>query len=191
MKLTQDELNLRLANLKCCIATLSNELLNKIKIDSKDVECKLKDLQMLQGFYESIKCYNVLQNEVLATGTIIINSLSINTNIQVFIGSIPISSVINVAHNSISTVLTSLVTSINSYQKDYVAVKNNLTLEITNCKNGILTVSADDVISTTITNLVGGVCKVTNDNNCLLETEVKQILDLSATKCKNCFSLTI
>lgn len=64
INLTQNDLTYRLRTLNCCIASKSIDLLNKIKIGAYDVNCKLSDLQVLQGMLDSVSCYQVLGNGI-------------------------------------------------------------------------------------------------------------------------------
>ena len=64
INLTQNDINVRLQIINCCIGRLTGELLNKIKIGSADVKCKLKDLEVLQGMFEALECYNVLVDNI-------------------------------------------------------------------------------------------------------------------------------
>ncbi len=67
INLSQQDLNVRLQLTQCCISTLTNELLVKIKVGAKDVDCKLKDLQVVQEMLEALKCYNILTDEITET----------------------------------------------------------------------------------------------------------------------------
>lgn len=64
INLNQVDINVRLQILQCCIGTKAAELLVKIKIGAKDVNCKLLELQVLQGMFKAVKCYNILSDDV-------------------------------------------------------------------------------------------------------------------------------
>ena len=59
MDLTQEEINIRLQRIQCCIGQKGADLLSKIKIGAKDVNCKLQELQVLEGMMEALKCYKI------------------------------------------------------------------------------------------------------------------------------------
>jgi hypothetical protein len=64
VNLTQNDIDVRLQTINCCIGELTNSLLIKIKIGSKDAKCKLQELQILQNMVEALKCYNILSDDV-------------------------------------------------------------------------------------------------------------------------------
>jgi hypothetical protein len=64
INLTQDDINVRLQLIQCCIGRKATSLLNKIKIGSKDVNCKLNEILVLQRMIKYLKCYNVLSDDV-------------------------------------------------------------------------------------------------------------------------------
>jgi hypothetical protein len=57
--LNETDFNVRLQLSQCCIGTLTNELVNAIKIGSKDIECKLIEVRILQNMIKYIKCYDL------------------------------------------------------------------------------------------------------------------------------------
>lgn len=57
--LNETDFKVRLQKTQCCIGVLTNELVNKIKIGSSDIECKLIQLKILQNMLKYIKCYDL------------------------------------------------------------------------------------------------------------------------------------
>lgn len=64
INLSQNDLTARVQLLQCCIGELASVLLSKIKIGSKDINCKLQELQVLQEMLDAVKCYKVLSSTV-------------------------------------------------------------------------------------------------------------------------------
>lgn len=62
--LSQEDFQVRVLLIQCCIGELTSKLLSKIKIGSQDVNCKLKELQVIQGMLKSLKCYEVLVDNI-------------------------------------------------------------------------------------------------------------------------------
>ncbi len=195
MNLTSSEFELRLTNLQCCIATMSNNLLNKIKIGSKDVECKLNELLVIQRMYKYLKCFHTEDSEILATGTIEIDVVVVGDIVDFLInGTSIIGGPRTVANGNVTTLMTNLALLINDSQDTYTAVyngdKRGGIVEITGtCNNDILTYTFEgsEQSSITVLGLTGGECV----ENCLTEAQVESMLDYLATKCKHCFTLSI
>jgi len=195
MDLNQTDLILRLQKLKCCIATLSSELVSKIKIGAPTVDCKLRDLQALIGMYESVKCYDLTTTG--ATGSITIDNVGFGWLVEFFVDGVTIcGEAIVITNSSESTQLSIIINAINSYQTDYVAsVDSSGTYKIkitsSDCTNEDLTYSltgsGEVQMQVSVDGLSGGDC---NLYNCLTESQVKSILDYAAVKCEHCFTLT-
>lgn len=196
MNLTREELDLRLQNIQCCIGTMANNLLAKIKIGASDVDCKLEELQVIQRMYKYIKCFHPEDSEVLATGLIEITTINIGDVGNILInGSSIIGGPQTVLTTDVQDNMETLVELINNSQDVYVGTYNpvkgeNGVMEITGtCNNDILTFtlvgSAQSNVN--VEGLTGGECEY----NCLTEDQVKSMLDYIATKCKHCHSLSI
>ena len=187
--LNQTDLDVRLQTLNCCIATLSNELLNKIKIGSSDVHCKLLQLQVLQKMLKYIKCYRVEDAEVLATGAIEVDVINIGDTAQFFINGIAITPILTANSTNITTVMTGIKNAINTYS-DYTAVFPGVqragAVEVTGtCTNETITMefTGNPDSEILLNGLSGGICSL----NCLTEVQVQAMLDYMATTCKSCF----
>jgi hypothetical protein len=63
IKLTTEELKIKLQVGTICIAKLTKNLLDKIKIGSSDSECKLLELQILQSLLKYIRCYDLSKDD--------------------------------------------------------------------------------------------------------------------------------
>lgn len=59
MTINQQDLSSRLAIINQYISNSTIKLLNKIKIGSPDLQCKVRDLEVLTHIYKYIKCYDV------------------------------------------------------------------------------------------------------------------------------------
>lgn len=194
MNLTESELILRLQNLQCCIGTLSNQLLNNIKIGATNVDCKLQELQVLERFFKYLKCYKI--EDTLSAGAINITYFNKGSGLLITVGETNISSGATVGANNANEFSTILVDDINSFQTVYVATLDTsgelYTISISGpCdagELGILMIGLGPV-EYTFSGMTGGVCS--SDINCLTEDEVMSMLDYSATKCKQCFELSI
>lgn len=57
--LNETDYIVRLQLAACCIGTLTNELVNKVKIGAEDVDCKMLQLKILQNMLKYIKCYDL------------------------------------------------------------------------------------------------------------------------------------
>lgn len=64
VNLSQDDIDVRLQTIQCCIGDLTSKLITSIKIGSSKAHCQLIELQVLQGMIESVECYNVLSDDV-------------------------------------------------------------------------------------------------------------------------------
>jgi len=187
--LTQQDLDVRLQLINCCIGEKTADLLAKIKIGAKTVPCKLQELQIMQEMIEILKCYDVTLEEVLATGSITMNTSTLDTTINVSVGGISISGDLVITTSDTNEQMTILCDLINSYQSTYVAVLNTDNVSyiieiIGTCSNQIVTVDSQDTIL--IENLSGGICLT---DNCLTEEQVQSMFNWMAKKCGICFQL--
>ncbi len=193
--LSQQDLDVRLQLSSCCSGTKGGELLSKIKVGSKDVNCKLQDLQVIQGMLKYLKCYKPLvETETLATGTIEINTIDIGDSAQFFINGIPITDVSLSGTSNETTAMIALTNAINTYQTTYTAEFDPLSGSkgivriVGTCDNNILSINVTSgTITTTLTGMYGGTCEVTENDNCLTEVQTQSMFNYLATKCKECF----
>lgn len=191
--LNETDFLIRLRLASCCSGTKGSELLSKIKIGAKDVDCKLKELQIIQGMIESLKCYKVLNDtEVLATGSIEIVNLVLNETFEFFINGVTLIGPRIITTTNIAVAGPALTAFINSYQDVYTATYDSGTVTLTGtCKNYPLDVvisggDKQSVINTT--DFHGGACEITEADNCLTEEQVQSMFNYIQTKCKLCFA---
>lgn len=59
IKLNDTDFNVRIQLIQCCIGKKTNELVNKIKIGSSDIDCKMREIKILQNMLKYIKCYDL------------------------------------------------------------------------------------------------------------------------------------
>jgi len=185
--LTQQDLDVRLQLINCCIGEKTADLLNKIKIGAKTVPCKLQELQIMQEMVEILKCYDVTLEEVLATGSITMNTSTPDTIINVSVGGISISGDLLITTSDTNEQMSILTDVINAYQSTYTATLNtdnvSYIIEIEGtCTNQIITVESENTIL--IENLEDGVCLT---DNCLTEEQVQSMFNWMAKKCGICF----
>lgn len=185
--LTQQDLDVRLQLINCCIGEKTADLLAKIKIGAKTVPCNLQELQVMQEMIEILKCYDVTLEEVLATGSVTMNSSTPDTIINVSIGGISISGDLVITTSDTNAQTAILCDLINSFQSTYTAVLNTdnvqYVIELTGtCTNQLVTVESEDTI--VIEDLEGGVCLT---DNCLTEVQVQAMFNWMAKKCGICF----
>lgn len=190
IELNQQDLNVRLQLANCCIGEQTAELLDKIKIGSKDVNCKLQNLQVMQNMIKYLKCYDVTLEEVNATGTIQINNISDELgSCNVTINGITISGTYNFTNTDTNEQTIGLVNQINSYQLVYTATVNTdnvqYFIEITgNCNNYLIEVEGDGTF--VVEGLENGICL---SNNCLTEEQVQTMFIWIGKKCNICYQM--
>jgi len=194
MSISQQDLNVRLQLLNCCIGTMAGILVDKIKIGAKDVNCKLQELQVLQRMLKYIQCYKVSIEEVQSVGGFQITVLNIGYTLEIFVNGVSITGVQTAVTTNRNTTMHALVDIINAYQSVYTASINetgDLHSVILHgpCEGGIVTYETDSLdgnIEVSTTDLEGGVCGEEYDN-CLTETQLLSMIDWMATKCGICF----
>lgn len=187
--LNQTDLNVRLQRIRCCIASKGATLVDKIKMGSKDVHCKLQELQVIEGMFEAIKCWNIEDSEVLATGEIDVVKLEPGDSVQVFIGGVAVTPIITSVGGGEVNMMTNIKNYINAggiYTASYPAGPRNASIVIRGtCANEPITIEfeGDPTSVITISGLSGGFCGL----NCLTEVEVQAMIDYIATRCDLCF----
>jgi hypothetical protein len=186
----QTDFTVRLQTINCCISTLTNQLLTKIKIGSKDVDCKLKELQVIQEMFEVLKCYNV-NDETLSTGIIEIIEINPGDVVSIFIGGTLIGTGTAGGSNEANAMI-GLANIINATQTVYTATfdpdYSKGAIRITGICNNLpitYTLVGDPGSEIIVTGLTGGVCI----NNCLTDTQVSSMMDYIFTKCGECIPL--
>lgn len=188
--LTQQDLDVRLQLINCCIGEKTADLLAKIKIGAKTVPCKLQELQIMQEMIEILKCYDVTLEEILPFGTIDISNTDQDATINILINGISISGTYTTTSSTPSTEMIALTAIINNYQDAYIATYNvaNHLIEIqsTTCTNGNITITQTGKISILVTDLSEGVCLT---DNCITEEQVQAMFNWMAKKCGICFQL--
>ena len=187
IELTQQDLDVRLQLASCCIGDKTTDLLAKIKIGAKTVPCKLQELQVMQEMLEYLKCYDVTLQETLATGSITMNTSTLDSVINVSVGGITITGDLVITSSDTNEQMTIIYNLINSYQSVYAATLNtdnvSYIIEIEGtCSNEIITVESEDTIL--IENLTNGVCLT---DNCLTEEQVQAMFNWISRKCSICF----
>lgn len=186
--LNQQDLNVRLQLTNCCVGEKTVNLLAKVKIGSKDVDCKLQELQVLQEMLKYLKCYDVNAVDVLATGTVEINVIPAGSTINVLVNGISISGLYTRTSAIQSTEMINLTAQINAFQSFYMAVFDPLQgafgkIVITSkiCNSQLLQAT---IVNATVTlNGLTGICSA----NCLTEIQAQAMFDWISKKCDTCF----
>jgi len=189
--LSQQDLNVRLQLLNCCIGTKAGILVDKIKIGAKDVNCKLQDLQVMQNMLKYIQCYNVNTGDGRSSGSIQIITLNVGFTLGMTINGTELIPTFTIATNDRNFTMDAFVTYINSTQTTYTAVLNTddalYSIELYGpCANAdiVYTTNAPkEEVELLITDLTTEGCR----ENCLTETQVISMIDWMANKCGICF----
>ena len=194
VSINQQDLNVRLQLVNCCLGTKASELIDKIKIGAKDSNCKLQDLQVGLNMLKYLACYKVDTEEVQSQGYFQVTTATAGFTLEIFIDGVSITGPQNITSPNRNTIMTAAVAIINSYQDVYTA-----TLDTTNdlykviisgpCEGGIITYETDATkgeIVLGVEDLSGGICKKIY-NNCLTEDQVLAMFDFLSTKCGICF----
>lgn len=194
MNLNQQDFNVRLQLINCCLGTKTSELIDKIKIGAKDSNCKLQDLQVGLNMLKYLSCYKLPIEEVQSVGSFQITTLTSGYTLEVFVDGVSITGLQTSVSNNRNASMTALVNIINNYQTTYTAVLNTendlYQVDIYGpCTGGEVTYETDArmgeiVLSTE--DLTGGICAVEYDN-CLTEEEVYAMFDFLSKKCAICF----
>lgn len=192
--LSQQDIDVRLQLAGCAYATLAEEFRKDLIYGKK---CTVKDklnLALLNIYIEMLECYNFLnETEVLSTGELTITSVFDGNILTFYVGGIPITGAINISSSSVPDATTAIVNAINSYSDSYTAVSpGSGRVTITGpCTNEELTytftvgVFAAPVI--TGSGMTGGTCVVTEENNCVTEEEIQEIIEKISKLTDICF----
>lgn len=186
MAISQENMDIRLQRLICCIGNLAGDIANSISIGGCYTE-KLFKLKILIGYLEALECYSINDEEILASGTIQLNSIvSSGLDIEVFVNGINISGTYTTISTNAANNTRLLGEQINSYQNTYLTTYDSVTRTLTitgKCSNDIITINSDDGITSTITGLSGGVCST----NCITEDQVLDMFEKVSNYCNICF----
>ena len=182
--ISQQDLDVRLQLTSCELGDMTARLLAKIKIGSKDVHCKLQELQILQIMLGYIKCYDVTLVEVLATGTIVINTIVTDDTVNIKVNGISISGTYIAGSSTEATEMIALTAAINAYQDVYTAVYDAGAITITSlyCDTLLMEAVVTDAV-VTVTGLTG-TCLI---DNCITEDDLISMFDYISKKTGICF----
>lgn len=180
----QENYNIRLQKLICCIGNIGGEIQSMIAVGNDCYKEKLEKLKILQGYLEVLECYS-LEEETLSTAIIDISEISgADETIEIFVNGISISGEYITTSSDHDIEEEGLVSQINNYQSVYVAVRANSIITITGtCSNNILTALTSNGVELDITNFSGGNCV----DNCVTEDQVLSMFDRVSTYCDICF----
>jgi hypothetical protein len=192
--LTQQDFDVRLQLINCCIGNKAGTLIDKIKIGAKDVNCKLQDLEVSIKMLEYLKCYKLDIPEVQSVGSFQITTLTVGFTLEIFIDGVSITGIQTASITNRNTTMHALVNIINSYQSTYTAVINETgdlhSVDLYGpCEGGTLTYETDGTsgeIELSLTDLEGGECAI-EYNNCLTEDQIIAMIDWMSNKCNLCF----
>lgn len=185
--LTQENLDIRLQRLICCIGTLGGEIQGMIAVGNDCYKEKLAKLKILIGYLRALECYSIEDEEVLSTGILSAVRVAINNSVEIFANGISISGLYTATTGNLNQELYKLALAINAYQNSYVATFNGIgsgTITITGlCSNPPLTVEADVAFPLQAIGMSGGICTT----NCLTEEQILKMFDRVSEYCDICF----
>lgn len=186
MSLNQTDLDVRLQLTNCCIGNLTKELLNKIKLGAKDVDCKLTTLVIIEEMLEYLKCYDTNIINISSTGSLTSYLYDTSYICSMYIGDTLITS----GHIDTLVHVQNLLTAFDTLTGYTTVLTNNgesYTISFTgDCDSEDVRFYVNNNKSpVTYTALMtGGLC---NSGNCLTEVQVLAMFDWISTKCKLCF----
>jgi hypothetical protein len=183
--ITQENLNIRLQRLNCCIGNLGGEVQGLIAIGDSCYKEKLAILKVLQGYLEALQCYTLNTNVTTASGSITLDSLFVNDEIlQVLADGVPIMEPVTLVFDPIYS-FNSIVAAINDYgtYSAEVAIDfKSMIIASTSCDNPTLTF-LNPITGVTLSGFEGGLCL----ENCLTEKQILTMFDKVSEYCNICF----
>lgn len=186
--LNQTDLDVRLQRIRCCIASKGSTLVDKIKIGSKDVHCKLQELQVIEGMFEAIKCYNVEDETVLPIVEMPINKGAFTTGdtLNIYSNGIEIGEGITMGSRSPFNQADQLVSMLTLLGLDVSIIdgaEGSIVYLTLDCTNPVIT-ARKNLGASIVLSYTESVC---GKENCLTEEEVLKMIDYISTKCDLCF----
>lgn len=198
MTFTEDDIEVRLANAKCCAGNLAYKTANAFKYGLSTSKCLLKQLELLEIYIEALCKYQALINEeTVSTGTIIITG-GTGSTVRGKINGVIISEYTAIDVDPKITA-SNLNDGINSFEQTtglptYTSTVQDVTLTISASRgtgsepNGYQTTlepTAGTVIYTT-TDFSEGENEVTEKDNCITEEEMQDLFEQINIICKSC-----
>lgn len=195
------DLLVRLQLSGCKYGELANRFADDLKYGKKCAHTNMRNLLLLNAYIELLECYTPLNyTETLATGYFQFQTIDLNNGpyLELFINGESISGVFTPTSTNVNAEMLALGNQINAYQSTYVVtsgvnpVNGKSQLVITGtCKNDSLTcvphIPFANKTAYILGGLTGGACIVTEEDNCLTEEQVQNMLNTVSKLTGLCF----
>lgn len=195
------DLLVRLQLSGCKYGELANRFADDLKYGKKCAHTNMRNLLLLNAYIELLECYTPLNStETLATGYFQFQAVDLTNGpyLELFVNGESISGVFTPTSTNNNTEMTALGNQINAYQSTYVATgginpdngKPQLIITGT-CKNDSLIcvphIPFGNKTWYKLGGLTGGVCATTEEDNCLTEEQVQNMLNTVSKLTGLCF----